>query len=571
MLKPYNSFYIFIVLIIICFIVYLFNIYRDTEEKFIAILEIDHSTTPFLTSPSPSPIPFYLSYITDAYIEDQVGVTESVLTGKNTFKQTLQIDLSLDNVIATFPINDNSIFVLNKSFELYHIGTISPILPSVTPSVTPSVNFDVNLSKKLITTTTTTSYLIDSEKILKIIYDESSTKLYILTNLGNIVIILLDNLISTTTVTPLTKLTNVSAVDIFLFGPNKVGFLNNNGEIKFYEITVTLPITQPDDYTSIISASETETEPKIIKVTCNNEDGTSLPKKIVVYIDTVKTSTGVNNALKYVICETNNCSSVSHQIPLTPTPSYNISSPGKCRLLLRDNIFVLIDSNGNLFCYIFNLVDAGINLLSFTPSLNSETIKFLDAIFVKVTTGTTEINYLITKVKNTISTQTPNSHTQTHTHTDTPTHIQQHTHTHQHAHTHTQTDTLTHTHTNTPTHRHTQTHAHQTLTYTHTKSDTYELRIFKFDELHSHVSTITGINHNTFFCGSHINRLFILDSDEIVSDCQKCSLTEHDFKTNECMCAGFENLSAEEDIMCREISTSILELAKTEITLLLSM
>jgi hypothetical protein len=479
MLKPYNSFYIFIVLIIICFIVYLFNIYRDTEEKFIAILEIDHSTTPFLTSLNQI---FYLSYITDAYIEDQVGVTESVLTGKNTFKPTLQTNQSLDNVIATFPINDNSIFVLNKSFELYHIGTISPILPSVTPSV----NFDVNLSKIQIRT----SYLINSEKILKIIYDESSTKLYILTNLGNIVIISLDNFISGNTPLQHTKLTNVYAVDIFLFGPNKVGFLNNNGEIKFYEITVTLPI---------ISASETETEPKIIKVTCNNEDGTSLPKKkIVVYIDT-------NKELKYIICEeTNSCNFVSHQIPTTPTPTYNIEIPGKCRLLLKDNIFVLIDSYGNLFCYRLDM--DGIFQLLVIPDLNSN-ITFLDAIFVKETTGTTEINYLITKVKNNNGTTTN------------------------------------------------------------------ELRIFKFDILgtQSHVSTITGINHNTFFCGSHINRLFILDSDEIVSDCQKCSLTEHDLKTNECMCAGFENLSVEEDTTCQEISTSILELAKTEITLLLSM
>jgi hypothetical protein len=101
------------------------------------------------------------------------------------------------------------------------------------------------------------------------------------------------------------------------------------------------------------------------------------------------------------------------------------------------------------------------------------------------------------------------------------------------------------------------------------------LRIFKFDILdtQSHVSTITGINHNTFFCGSHINRLFILDSDEIVSDCQKCSLTEHDLKTNECMCAGFENLSVEEDLLgstiCQDISACIVGLASSEIAFLL--
>jgi hypothetical protein len=490
-----------------------------------------------------------LSYITDAYIEDQVGVTESVLTGKNTFKPTLQTNQSLDDVIATFPVNDESIFVLNKSFELYHIGTISPILPSVTPSV----NFDVNLSKKLIRT----SYLINSEKILKIIYDESSTKLYILTNLGNIVIILLNNFISTTVTQQLPKL-NVSAVDIFLFGPNKVGFLNNNGEIKFYEITATLPITQPYDYTSIISASETEPEPKIIKVTCNNEYGTSLPKKkIVVYIDT-------NKELKYIIFDSNNTAGTLKSLtPTTPTSTYNIEIPGKCRLLLRDNIFVLIDSDGILFTYRLDLNDEEFKPFTI-PDFNNTTIKFLDAIFVKGTTGTTEINYLITKVKNTISTQTPN----THTHTLTHTYAIIPTHTHEHAHTDTNTHTLTHEHTHIPTQIHTQTHTH-----THTKYDTYELRIFKFDILgtQSHVSTITGINHNTFFCGSHINRLFILDSDEIVSDCQKCSLTEYDSLTN-CTCAGFGNL-IEEDLLgstiCQDISACIVGLASSEIAFLL--
>jgi hypothetical protein len=449
--------------------------YRDTEEKFIAILEIDHSTTPFLTSPNQI---FYLSYITDAYIEDQVGVTESVLTGKNTFKPTLETNQSLNNVIATFPINDESIFVLNKSFEVFHIET-----ETTSPTGEQKVNFDDTLVK----TDITTSYFRD-EKILKIIYDYISNKLYILTNLGNIVIILLNNFINGTTTAPQhTKLTNVSAVDIFLFGPNKVGFLNNNGEIK-YNIT---NVNNTTTYPIIPDAND-----KIISVACNNKDNNT----IVVYINT-------NKELKCLSFNSGN--NTITPITLTPpTSSYNISSPGKCRLLLRDNIFVLINSDdGNLFCYRLNINNIFV-LLTISDLQQTTNIKFLDAIFVKEATG--NINYLITKVKK----------------TTIPT-------------------------------------------------DTYEFLIFKFNdnltETQSHVSTITGINHNTFFCGSHINRLFILDSDEIVSDCQKCSLTEHDLKTNECMCAGFENLSVEEDTTCQEISTSILELAKTEITLLLSM